>query len=139
MRTQPVNASRFYGESLGVNKNISEAVSPAERHERVSMLAVGAWEEWQNRQPISPLPDAMAFVAFHEVSRDLLDRLRPSAVVSPALAKGFDCIDLALLLSTLNYQGIYRALSDDLPKPQLIEAEIAQICPRLDFEIVTMY
>ena len=120
-------------------KDLIGSVSPSEKNARVSVLAVGAKEEWQSCRNILPLPEAMAFVAFHEVSGALLDELQPSAVVSPALAKGFDCIDLALLLSKLEFQGVYRAISDDLPKPQLIESEIGQLCPRLDFEIVRMY
>lgn len=113
----------------------SSATSAA-RHSNVSVLAVGAPEEWTRNGNALPVNGTLAFVSFSEVTDSLLQQLSPVAVVSPVLAKGFDCIDLALLLHSLNYQGSYRAAAPDLPKPKLIEAEIAQICPRLDFGIV---
>lgn len=107
------------------------------RHEKISILAVGAPEEWKRQGKALPSHGKLAFVAFHEVTGYLLDKLNPAAVVSPVLAKGFDCIDLAQVLHSLDFKGPYRAAAPDLPKPKLIESEIAQLCPRLDFQIVT--
>ncbi len=106
-------------------------------HENVSILAVGAPEEWKKTGNMLPTNGTLAFVAFHEVNGHLLEELSPAAVVSPVLARGFDCIDLAQLLHALNYRGPYRAAAPNLPKPNLVEAEIAQMCPRLDFRILT--
>ena len=81
----------------------------------------------------------VVFVSFDEVDSTLLDDLKPDAVVSPALAWNFDCIDLAVLLERLSYVGAYRATAMELPKPELIENEISQLCPRLDFAIISSY
>ena len=117
-------------------KNIASVVLPMERRREVSVLAVGEPDEWERQGCLTSSLGNMVFVAFHEVPGGLLDELQPSTVVSPALAKGFDCIDLAILLNRLNFNGNYRAMADNLPKPSLIEAEIAQLCPRLHFEII---
>ena len=116
-------------------KNVASVVLPMERRQEVSVLAVGELDEWERQGRSTPSFGNMVFVAFHEVTGGLLDQLQPSTVVSPALAKGFDCVDLALLLNRLDFRGVYRVLAADLPKPGLIETEIGQLCPRLQFEI----
>ena len=117
-------------------KNFAGVVLPMERRHEVSVLAVGEPDEWERQGRSTSSLGNIVFVAFHEVTGGLLDQLQPSTVISPALAKGFDCIDLAMLLNRLNFNGNYRAVANNLPKPGLIEAEIAQLCPRLHFEIV---
>lgn len=110
---------------------------PTGYREAARILAVGSPEEWERNSGHLPRPGNVSFVNFTEVTAALLELLRPEAVVSPALARDFDCIDLALLLSALDFRGAYKATAFGLPKPQLVEAEIAQLCPRLDFEIIT--
>lgn len=107
----------------------------AKEHTRI--LAVGSPEEWirERRQPRLSLN--VSFVAFQEINGALLETLRPEAVVSPALARSFDCIELACLLHSLDFRGAYRATAYDLPNPQVIENEISELCPRLDFRIIT--
>ena len=68
----------------------------------------------------------------------LLEVLAPKLVVSPVLARRFDCVDLAIRLATLGYSGAYRAFSTDLPRPELIDSEIRVLCPTLDFAIVDL-
>ena len=105
------------------------------RFSPVKILAVGEPQDWQ--QQGRSLPNgAMAFVSFNELSAELLDQLAPSVIVSPVLALSFDCIELATLLYRLGFTGAYRAVSKSLPKPELIEREVRQICGRLDFCIV---
>ncbi len=101
----------------------------------VKALAVGDSEEWLRERRILTR-DSVAFIAFHEIDETVLASLGPSLVYSPLLATSFDCIDLALLLSKLGYEGRYRAVSDNVPKPNLVEREVRQLCPRLDFKIV---
>lgn len=113
-----------------------EAVSTETKSNR-NVLAVGSPEEWDRRTGYRRRTGSLTFVAFAEVTRELLEELRPVAVVSPALAWEFDCIDLAARLCRLGYHGVYRAMAADLPRPEVVEAEIAQLCPGLDFGIVT--
>lgn len=110
---------------------------PTGYREAPRILAVGSSEEWQRNigQPLRA--GNIAFVSFSEVTGALLEQLRPDAILSPVLARDFDCIDLALLLNSLDFQGAYKATAFGLPKPKVVEAEIAQLCPRLDFEIIS--
>lgn len=109
---------------------------PTEKREAITILAVGSPDAWLRDVGCLPRPGNVAYVAFNDVTGDLLQELRPETVVSPALARDFDCIDLAMLLCALRFTGSYKATAFGLPKPKLIEAEIAQLCPRLNFEII---
>lgn len=115
---------------------LSVEAQPGEQRQAATILAVGSPDVWENDGRL-PRHGSVAYVSFNDVDDALLEQLRPEAVVSPALARDFDCIDLAMLLSALNFSGSYKATAFGLPKPKLIEAEIAQLCPRLDFEIIS--
>lgn len=78
----------------------------------------------------------MHFAEFHEVTTDLLAHLAPRLILSPLLARTFDCIDLAQRLGTLEYRGPYRAIDIGLPDPALIVREVRSLVPGLDFEVV---
>lgn len=75
-------------------------------------------------------------MSFHEITDTLLNDLNPSMIISPVLARHFDCIELALLLHNLGFVGAYRAMAKDMPKPELIEREVRQMCPRLNFKLL---
>ncbi len=102
----------------------------------VAVLAVGAADEWERRGHAAPADNSIVFVTFEDVTPELLNRLSPSCVLSPALSHRFDCIDLAQLLYTYGYRGRYRAIADELPRPELVEKEVAQLCPTLNFAIL---
>lgn len=124
MSSKPMLAS-----DLDAGSVVSDQISS------VSILAVGEPGEWT--QQGNPLPSGgMAFISFNDVSEAMLAHYNPSVVFSPVLAAKFDCIELALLLHNLGFSGAYRAMAKDLPKPELIEREVSQMCPRLDFSIV---
>lgn len=115
---------------------IGFAMDVSVRKYSVAVLAVGEPTEWESHGNLLPSNGNLAFVSFGDVSRDLLAFYSPAAVYSPALGRSFDCIDLAVTLHELEYQGAYRATADGLPRPELIEREVLQICPELDFQIV---
>lgn len=123
MHPKSVSAMERECKSLGL-----EQVAP------ISVLAVGDPTEW--KQLGKPLQSGgMVFISFEEVSETVLAHYNPSVVVSPVLTPHFDCIELALLLHNLGYTGSYRAMVNDLPKPELIVREVSQMCPRLKFSI----
>lgn len=104
----------------------------------VSVLAVGDTAEWlRRRQPVPP-GGRIILAAFSDLSRPLIERLKPRLVVSPLLARDFDCLDLAQLLFALGYTGQYRVLSNDLPNPRLVVAEARALCPALDFDVLAV-
>ena len=78
----------------------------------------------------------MAFASFEDISEELIARLCPTVVLSPVLARNFDCIDLAQKLFSLRFAGRYRAVSDELPDPEMVEREMRHLCPGLDFGIL---
>ena len=114
----------------------SRVSSSTDQSASTKVLAIGDVEEWRDRG--HPLPDSsdLSFMAFHEVSEASLELHSPSVIYSPVLARNFDCIELAILLETLGFQGIYRAVANDLPNPSLIEREVRQLCRRLTFELI---
>ena len=116
---------------------LSAEALPSAYRESTRILAVGSPDAWQRDMGQLPRHGSVAFVSFQDVTGALLEDLQPEAVVSPALARDFDCIDLAMLLSSLDFEGCYKATAFGLPKPKLVEAEIAQLFPRLDFEIIS--
>ncbi len=102
----------------------------------VRVIAVGSPAEWRKQRKVLH-EDGIAFLDFEEVTQEVLDALQPSTVFSPLLANNFDCIELAMLLHNLGYSGQYRAMATDLPKPDVIEREVRQLCPQLDFRITS--
>ena len=103
----------------------------------VAILAVGDSDEWLQRGNSVPEASSIRFVSIEDITETLLDHLCPTVVISPALSKRFDCIDLAQLLCRLEYKGRYHAVSHELPNPKIIEREIRSICPNLDFGVLT--
>lgn len=101
---------------------------------KVTVLAVGDPDEWLRQGHMLP-HEKMAFLAFEDISEESLRHFSPSVIFSPVLANGFDCIELTLLLRNLAFEGAYRAVAQDLPKPALIEREVSQLYPDLDFKI----
>ena len=111
------------------------ALGAADDH-TVAILAVGDSDEWLRKGNRLPTEGGVMFVSIEQVTAALLERTCPSVIISPALSARFDCIDLAQVLHSLNYKGRYRAVSRELPNPAMVEREIHQLCPRLDFAIL---
>lgn len=104
---------------------------------RVLVLAVGDTRKWDQAGNLLPTGTQIAFAAIEDITEDFLTIIEPETIISPVLARSFDCADLAEQLHALRFRGRYRAISDDLPNPDLIRREICQLCPGLDFEIVS--
>jgi hypothetical protein len=112
-------------------------VSAADRTERgAAVLAVGDTRGWTAQGRRLPSDGNVFFVEFHEVTIDLLAELTPRLVLSPLLARTFDCVDLAQRLGQLGYRGPYRAIDSGLPDPALIVREVKSLVPGLDFGVV---
>jgi hypothetical protein len=57
-------------------------------------------------------------------------------VLSPLLARGFKCIDLAQVLRAMGFEGRHRAIDDMLPNPEIVRRRIVDLCPGLDFGVI---
>lgn len=75
-------------------------------------------------------------MAIDEVTDGLLEHLCPTVMISPALSRRFDCINLAQILGSHGYKGKYRAVSRELPSPTMVEREIERLHSGLDFGIL---
>ena len=104
--------------------------------ETVAILAVGSAAEWREGGNRLQADGRVAFSSLEEVSEESLARLCPTVILSPVLARNFDCIDLAQKLFSLGFRGRYRAVTDQLPDPEMVEREIRHLCPGLDFAIL---
>ena len=104
--------------------------------ETVAILAVGNANEWREQGNRLHGDGRVVFATFEDISEETLSRLSPSVILSPVLARSFDCIDLAQKLFSMGFTGRYRAVSSDLPDPEMVEREIRNLCPGLDFGIL---
>lgn len=118
--------------------HLNTALASVEASTSVAIMAVGDVKAWLAQGKDIPSNEHLAFVEFHDITRARLEILAPKLIVSPLLAHNFDCIDLAQLLCTLDYQGSYRAIAATLPNPKMIKREISSICPDLDFQILLL-
>ncbi|NRB00893.1 MAG: hypothetical protein HRU32_13940 [Rhodobacteraceae bacterium] len=103
-----------------------------------TILAVGNLEEWIKQGRRVPWGGKVAFVEYCDVTRELIETISPTVVVSPLLARGFDCIDLSQVLHGAAYKGRYRAMTRNIPNPSLIKSEILAMCPGLDFDVLPL-
>lgn len=85
-----------------------------------------------------PEGDKICHVGFADVTPEKLIALLPVMVVSPLVANGFDCLDLALRLQMIGYRGKFRVLAPDVTRPAMIRSEITAQAPDLDVEILTV-
>ena len=122
-------------ESFMIARKPIEAVGNTARRD-ITILAIGEPEEWRRTGGMIPSEDKIAFCQFEDVTDELLRRLTPTLILSPVLARRFDCIDLATRLYQLSYPERYRAISSNMPNPHIIEREIKSLCPTLDFAVI---
>lgn len=112
---------------------------PASEHRHpATILAVGDLQEWRRSGRDIPADGKIAFTDFRSVSEELFQLIAPHLVLSPLLARGFDCIDLAQVLHAIGFKGRYRAIAEVLPNPEIIRREIVDLCPGLDFDVIVM-
>lgn len=98
-------------------------------------MVVGPILQWQAAQKQLPDVDGVAFVDFADLTAERLASEAPDFVISALMDTAFDALDLAHVLSEFGYQGCYRAVTEILPRPALVLAEVAAIAPELDFDV----
>lgn len=79
---------------------------------------------------------SVAIVQLDAVDAELLARTAPDVVLSPLMTSEYDILDLARVLRDCGYQGALRAYCPPLPNTRLVRAEVAQIWPGVDFDIL---
>ena len=102
------------------------------------ILAIGDPREWEDRDRIFPDAKDMSFLNFEKFDEAALEHYQPHSIYSQVLTPNFDCVELAVLLQNLAFDGIYKAFGRNLPKPKLVEREVRQSCPGVNFEVVQL-
>ncbi|MEM6728569.1 MAG: hypothetical protein AAF618_08715 [Pseudomonadota bacterium] len=78
----------------------------------------------------------VCFVAFSEITADLLEALEPSIIYSPLLTPNFDSTELAQRLQEFGFKGKYCAVVKSVPVPQLIKNEVRMAAPLVNYDLV---
>jgi len=104
----------------------------------IVILVVGNLRQWQlEGRSLPELPD-FHFVGFDELDRDMLADIAPDVVLSTLMAADFDAVDVARCLSALGFKGRYRALTNVLPNPDAVRAEVQAAAAGLDFDLLVL-
>ena len=103
--------------------------------QRSVMLVIGQKNEWADPGIAAEVADYY-YVDFCDLDQLLMDRIKPDTVVSALFGRGFDAMDVAKQLYTIGFTGRYRALTGNLPNPEMIRREVAQVAPGLDFDVL---
>ena len=115
-------------------KGTSDENSTADR----TILAIGDVSTWQQAGILSGQSLKIAIAEFADLDSDLLALISPDIILSPMVASGFDCLDLAKLLCSLNFRGRYRIITDQLSRPQVLRDEVRFYCPGLDIDVIVL-
>lgn len=85
-------------------------------------------------------PGRRSVVAAHmsTVGPELMLRVGPQAVVSPLIARGWDILDLGLILADLKFRGTLYAHTRPLPRASLVLRELREACPGVDITLLEM-
>lgn len=118
-------------------RSLASKAAAAGSPTRIAVLAVGDTRQWGDAGASLPKDIKVAFAAIEDVTDDFLSIIEPETVISPLLARSFDCADLAERLHMFGFRGRYRAIADDIPNPGLIRKEVREAFPGLDFEIIS--
>lgn len=138
----PVLGRQIRGEAMSqirsFNDEFALSVTTSRSTGRSAVLAVGDTGAWSGQGRGMAADRRIVFADFHDVSRELLDDVVPHLVLSPILARNFDCVDLAQLLARFRFAGRYRAVGPPLPNPKIITREIRSLVPMLDFDVLSL-
>lgn len=117
--------------------NVLEKAAETGSPTRIAVLAVGDTRKWSAVGHSLPSTGRIAFAAIEDITDDFLQIVEPETVISPLLARSFDCSDLAGRLYSFGFRGRYRAVSDEVPNPDIICREIRVLFPGLDFDVIS--
>lgn len=75
------------------------------------------------RFPLAALTSAMLYL------------LKPDRVICPLMGDGFDAADVVEKLAAIGFGGRLTVIAD-VPKPELIRAELSSLCPGISVDVV---
>jgi hypothetical protein len=102
------------------------------------MIVVGPVAQWQTMKRQLPQVEGISFVDFADLAAQCFEKDPPDYILSALVGPTFDVLDVARLLSSMGFAGAYRAVTEGLPSPAVVLAEVAAVAPGLDFDVVSM-
>lgn len=73
---------------------------------------------------------------FSILNNGVLNALEPDFIVAPLFNQNMDCLDFGEAIQAGGYKGCSLFISEALPNPTMIEKEIRQHVPDLEFHIL---
>ena len=71
-----------------------------------------------------------------ELTQQLLQQVSPDCVLTPLVGIDCDVLEVAAHLTRLGYHGLLLAVTDPLPNPRSIKAEVQAAFPELRFDLI---
>jgi hypothetical protein len=100
------------------------------------VIAIGDMSGWA-REKLYPLAnEGIRLTAIGGLDETLLSVVNPGLILSPVVARDFDCMDVAAILNAACFRGMYRAVSERSVHPRMITSEVTALYPDLDFDIL---
>ena len=101
-------------------------------------LVVGDMESWQSNGRTLPELAGLTFVDVENLTIDILRQTGAEIVMSSLFVRNFDAVEIARQLQDIGFRGLYRVVVDTLPNAALVQTDIKNAAPELDFAIVSM-
>ena len=102
------------------------------------ILVVGDITRWNGAGRETIAFSDFVFCNIAGLRSNLLHDLNPDIVLSPLIADDFDVIEVAIILRHLDFSGVYRVISTDIPKPTIILSEVKKVAPDLNFDLLVL-
>lgn len=93
---------------------------------------------WLRLGRAPPSITGFVFIDFADLTGCTIARVSPRIVLSPLVVGQHDAVDIARKLVQCGFTGLYRVVTDGLPRPDLVIAEVAQAAPGLDFAVLNL-
>ena len=104
--------------------------------DRPTIIAIGGSPVWKEALGEAPTQDGVNYIQLEDLNATMISLLVPGLVLSPVVAKNFDCLDVAAVLHDSGFSGAYRAVTQRLPNPSIVRREVRALFPELDFDIM---
>ncbi|SMY07411.1 hypothetical protein [Flavimaricola marinus] len=99
------------------------------------MIVIGPLSQLSTMDRQLPSVEGVSFVDFADLPAHCFETEPPDIIVSALVGPTFDVLDVARFLESVGFKGAYRALSEGLPYPSVVLAEVAAVAPDLDFDV----
>jgi len=87
---------------------------------------------------LTPRPGIQAVVVTQKrmLCETMIQTVRPDAIIGPLITPHWDIVDLGVELERLGYRGDLFALTQPLPRAELVIREVSAVCPDLNVRLL---